>query len=261
MDHHCPWLHNCVGFRNYKYFLNLIFYSAVCAIYVSVAIFPCVIDSGSLPIGYAIAYIGGEILGGLLSLLLTLFFFFHIWMLQNGMTTIEFCEKSRELHYRSQYNLGCCKNMANNFGPRWYLWLLPISPPTGDGCNYESNAESIGFAPKGAGKYLESEESSTGKRASLESAKKVQTLLESEETSKRSSSESAKKVKEFLESEEISTGKRASLESAKKVKEFLESEEISTGKRASSESAKKRQDSEDLVDEKEDTESVTLDVV
>merc|ERR1719236_105673 len=29
MDHHCPWIYNCVGFRNHKYFFLLIVYSAI----------------------------------------------------------------------------------------------------------------------------------------------------------------------------------------------------------------------------------------
>jgi len=31
MDHHCPWIRNCVGFRNHKFFLLLVMYSTLAA--------------------------------------------------------------------------------------------------------------------------------------------------------------------------------------------------------------------------------------
>merc|ERR1719313_2592901 len=74
-------------------------------------------------------------LASFLGLLVTAFFGFHIWLMTKAMTTIDFCEKSlkRTGYNESIYDLGLYGNIKAVLGPTPLLWLLPFSPPAGDG--------------------------------------------------------------------------------------------------------------------------------
>merc|ERR1719158_1597002 len=57
-----------------------------------------------------------------------------------AMTTIEFCEKSikRTSYDASSYDRGALGNVYAVLGDNPMFWLLPVSPPTGDGLAFTS---------------------------------------------------------------------------------------------------------------------------
>mmetsp|Transcript_62442 Transcript_62442/g.115963 ORF Transcript_62442/g.115963 Transcript_62442/m.115963 type:complete len:366 (-) Transcript_62442:60-1157(-) len=142
MDHHCPWIYNCVGFHNHKYFFLLLMYSTFNCHLIVWTMYPSVLTAlvPTEPFIKMFCLLFGEALAAFLCLLLSFFFTFHIWLMLKAMTTIEFCEKSvkRSGSEKSTYDLGVLQNMKAVLGENMLLWLLPCSPPIGDGLSYLS---------------------------------------------------------------------------------------------------------------------------
>lgn len=115
-DHHCPWIGNCIGKRNYFYFVYFIFtLSLLCAASICLAAFN-IFELNDEPWGvYSIFSVVNLVIGGIFTLLIYCLLFFHLYLISIGMTTNE---KIKNLYINSgnPFNQNSAKkNILNKF--------------------------------------------------------------------------------------------------------------------------------------------------
>jgi len=139
MDHHCPWIYNCVGYRNQKFFFLLLFYTMLCTqliVWTQVESVKRVVDADA-DFMEMFTLVFAETLCAFLAVLVVAFFGFHIWLMFNAMTTIEFCEKSsKKFSSTSAYHRGTLGDMKEVLGANVLLWLIPCFDLTRDGLSF-----------------------------------------------------------------------------------------------------------------------------
>jgi len=151
MDHHCPWVNNCIGFNNRKYFTLLLTYTFMLTYYywISTSIkeyenvmwlidnFVDYFSNGQFGDSFSILGAIGRVLSFILfvaivvlSVLITMFSKFHFRILFENKTTIENLEKKKR-PYQSQWDLGKSRNFYQVFGTNCLFWPFPMMLKSG----------------------------------------------------------------------------------------------------------------------------------
>eukprot|EP00440_Ansanella_granifera_P068104 gb/GFBE01073881.1/.p1 GENE.gb/GFBE01073881.1/~~gb/GFBE01073881.1/.p1 ORF type:complete len:397 (+),score=73.56 gb/GFBE01073881.1/:1-1191(+) len=158
MDHYCPWINNCVGNNNYKFFLQLVVYGSLASFVGIATSLPelilcigklCGLNEGSvwkedsLQTTDIIAFL---MFGGLaifLAILLMPMLFTHVPLAASNVTAIE----GNYDNMANPYHLGSkIANLEQVFGTVGPDWLLPIMPieRKGDGVSFPRWDEPLG---------------------------------------------------------------------------------------------------------------------
>jgi len=95
MDHHCPWVNNCVGFHNYKYFILFLTWTVITALFVAACFLGRVIDIFSQG-GSDLLIVTAFIIATVFGLGLSVFAGTHYVYVLNNQTTIEVLEKKSD---------------------------------------------------------------------------------------------------------------------------------------------------------------------
>ncbi|XP_022767565.1 probable protein S-acyltransferase 16 isoform X2 [Durio zibethinus] len=139
MDHHCIWINNCVGHTNYKVLL------------VGSLTNDSQNDEQQSADSYRIAYVISGLLLVPLSVALSVLLGWHVYLILQNKTTIEYHEGVRAMWlaekggnvYKHPYDLGAYENITTILGPNIFCWICPTWRHIGNGLRFRTAYDGI----------------------------------------------------------------------------------------------------------------------
>lgn len=136
MDHHCPWISNCVGFSNRKFFMLFLIYIILTLIFCFCTEIPLLINE-YINIGKGEWSLSVHTIIRTIGLLIQIAFFiaistflkFHIELVLSNSSTIDNLERQRNPNGGPNvYDISPYENFTQVFGTNALLWPFPVLP-------------------------------------------------------------------------------------------------------------------------------------
>jgi hypothetical protein len=131
MDHHCSIVNNCIGFNNYKIFINMLFYGLFTIIIMLITLIENLkfyVDEYSICLFTVFSAFLISILSVVFFLLL-FFLIFHLSLIGKGITQLEHNFRFHihdNVYYDKLLNKSLWEKFTNVFGKNPLIWILPI---------------------------------------------------------------------------------------------------------------------------------------
>lgn len=141
MDHHCPWVNNCISFTNYKFFLLFLVYSLIYCLFITLTTFEYFITLWNRDVrntGNKFHILFLFFVAAMFAISLLSLFCYHCHLVANNRTTLEAFRAPifKNGPDKNGFNIGLRNNMMEVFGDNKFLWMVPIFTSRGDGCSF-----------------------------------------------------------------------------------------------------------------------------